>query len=202
MATNNSINSNQTGIQVFDGTSTFLGRTLTGTTNQIAVTNGDGVSGNPTIALSPIVVNSTQPAFLVTLTGAVSNVSGDGTVYTVAYDGTSFDQGTNISGNNTFTAPVNGRYYMMGCVSLTGLTSSFNNARIDISVGGAQTRSFQVNPGATIPASGGLTISISGIVTLVATNTVTIRIVVSGSTKTIGVGGDATDNYFCGYLMC
>jgi hypothetical protein len=202
MATNNVINSNQAGIQSYDGVSAFLGRTITGTTNQIAVTNGDGIAGNPTIALSPIVVNTTQPAFLVTLAGAVANVTGDGTVYTIAYDTTSFDQGTNISTNNTFTAPVSGRYYITGCVSLTGLAIGFTNARIDISVNGAQTRSFQINPGVNIPASGGLTISVSGIVTMAAAQTCVMRILVSGSTKTIGVGGDATDNYFCGYLMC
>ena len=33
-------------------TPTFAARTVTGTTNQITVTNGDGVSGNPTIAIS------------------------------------------------------------------------------------------------------------------------------------------------------
>lgn len=34
------------------GADTFASRTLTGTTNEISITNGDGVSGNPTIALS------------------------------------------------------------------------------------------------------------------------------------------------------
>ncbi len=34
------------------GTNTYAARTLTGTANEIAVTNGDGVSGNPTIGLA------------------------------------------------------------------------------------------------------------------------------------------------------
>ena len=43
------------GIVVSQGTATTLGRTITGTTNEITVTNGTGVSGNPTLALSPTV---------------------------------------------------------------------------------------------------------------------------------------------------
>ncbi len=45
----NSLNINQTGFQSFDGTATFLGRTLVAGTG-VSITNGNGVSGNPTIS--------------------------------------------------------------------------------------------------------------------------------------------------------
>jgi hypothetical protein len=42
---------NTNGILVQTAADTFTGRTLTGTANEITVTNGDGVSGNPTLSL-------------------------------------------------------------------------------------------------------------------------------------------------------
>lgn len=41
-----------TGIITKTGTSAYTARTITGTSNQIVVTNGSGISGNPTIALA------------------------------------------------------------------------------------------------------------------------------------------------------
>lgn len=52
MALSNSLNAGTTGIVVNLGTGSFTGRTLTGTANQIAVSNGDGVAGNPTFSLT------------------------------------------------------------------------------------------------------------------------------------------------------
>lgn len=44
-----------TGIVAQTASTTYAARTVTGTSNQITVTNGDGVSGNPTLALSSTV---------------------------------------------------------------------------------------------------------------------------------------------------
>lgn len=43
---------NTNGILTQTAADTFVGRTLTGTTNRITVTNGDGVAGNPTVDIS------------------------------------------------------------------------------------------------------------------------------------------------------
>lgn len=52
MATNNSTNQSATGIQSLTSGGVYNGRTITGTSNQISVTNGDGTAGNPTLALT------------------------------------------------------------------------------------------------------------------------------------------------------
>jgi hypothetical protein len=53
----------------------FTQRTITGTTNQVTVTNGDGVSGNPTLSLPQDIHTGASPSFntvTASLTGAAS----------------------------------------------------------------------------------------------------------------------------------
>ena len=89
MATNNLLNQYSTGIQSLTSGGVFNGRTITGTSNQISVSNGDGTAGNPTLSLtssiyvSGISFNSgsnslsiyTTGTYTPTITGSSSNPS-------------------------------------------------------------------------------------------------------------------------------
>lgn len=78
MTTGNAINLSASGIAAYDGAGTFAGRTITAGTG-ITVSNGSGVSGNPTInavgggiTWSVVTVNAT---FAVN-TGTIANKAG------------------------------------------------------------------------------------------------------------------------------
>ena len=58
-----------TGIMVKTGTGTGARRTVTGTTDEITVTNGNGVSGNPTLSLATAVTHSLALANTAVLVG-------------------------------------------------------------------------------------------------------------------------------------
>ena len=77
-----------TGLVVRTGSSTYSQRTLTGTSQQITVTNGDGVSGNPTLTLPSILqfgsshtlnAGATNSAIIAGDTNAIGS-GGDGSV--------------------------------------------------------------------------------------------------------------------------
>ena len=54
---------NTNGILTQTAADTFTGRTITGTANQVNVTNGDGVSGNPTLSLPQDIHTGATPQF-------------------------------------------------------------------------------------------------------------------------------------------
>jgi hypothetical protein len=71
---------NTNGILAQTAADTFAGRTITGTTNRIAVTNGNGVAGNPTLDIGSDVVTLTSAQALTnkTITDATNNVTANG----------------------------------------------------------------------------------------------------------------------------
>src|SRR5205085_1532834 len=92
---------NTNGLLTQTAADTFTGRTLTGTANSIGVTNGDGVSGNPTLALSPYIdVNS----------GALVRGVGYWTALSTALVGSTDSAGTLLIGNTTTSVVLGANY--------------------------------------------------------------------------------------------
>lgn len=119
----NSLNSSTSGLQSLTSAGMMNGRTLTGTANQISVSNGDGVAGNPTVSLTSTIYVSgisfdsgsntldtyVTGTFTPTVTGSSSNPSISyssqvgvyeriGNVVIFTYDG-EIDTGSGGSGN-------------------------------------------------------------------------------------------------------
>lgn len=94
MATANSINANSSGIAVYDAAGTWVGRTLTAGNAGVSITNGSGVSGNPTISVTGAgfpwtdITGATQT--LAINNGYVTNRSG-GVAYTLPTTATEGD---------------------------------------------------------------------------------------------------------------
>ena len=174
MPTNNSANMSTTGMLALTSTGSIIGRTITGTTNQITITNGDGTSANPTLSFpSPATFTATQPMVLANLSATTGAVTGDATVYTVIFDNEITDAGTNYNNSTgVFTAPVAGNYLVSGNIAFGGLGTTVNfvsyinsttalldgmsNNALNIGVGGYIWCPF----GGMIRLSGGGTISV------------------------------------------
>ena len=165
MAVQNSLRITQAGMVAFDGAATFAGRTLTAGSG-ISITNGDGISGNPTITASgnvPIsfVTNSgsgTPTAGVLNLlgTGAISS-SASGNTVTIAFSASGVptiattynaDSGSATPSLNTITFAGSGSVVTSatGSTITTALTGLTNHA---VLVGAGTSTITKVGPTAT-----------------------------------------------------
>lgn len=170
-------------------------RTLTGTENQIAVSNGNG-SADPVFSLPANVVNPLQTAFLANA-DVQTGVTGDGTNYvvpfTLATTGPTipplFNRGNNWNNSSTYTAPIDGVYFVHGDLSLTGITVDNTDAEIRVRINSNNVYSnFNGNIQGVKNSGNGFIIDVNQTMFLNAGDTVRIQLSVSGSaTKNIGI---------------
>jgi hypothetical protein len=139
-----------------------------------------------------------QPCFLASLSAIRTNVTGDGTDYTVVYDATEFDQATNFSGGTTFTAPVTGKYFFTFSITVFNLSVAHVRATCDIPF---YSRT-ELNPRNVMSSTGFCTMLTCKLASLTAGATVITSVGVHYGTKTVSVGGAGYDNYFSGWLVC
>lgn len=105
---------NTNGLLTQTAADTFTGRTLTGTTNRITITNGNGVSGNPTVDISSSYVGQNTITTL-------------GTIATGTWSATTI--AINKGGTGTTTAPSDGKLLIGktdGTYAVANLTAGSN----------------------------------------------------------------------------
>lgn len=142
-----------------------------------------------------------QPAFLATLTNTATNVTGDGTAYTVIYDNEIYDQNSDFNlGTSTFTAPVTGRYHFCVGIFYQDLGAAFTDLRVNCNTSNRIYLFIRCSP-SVFNTSGFVSIGNSSYADMDASDTATITAFVAGSTKTVDLLGDANAaNFFSGAL--
>lgn len=83
------------------------------------------------ISSSGEITKPLQPAFMLTQSSNLYNVTGSGTNYTILFDTERFDIGGNVA-SSVFTAPVTGKYLLCGVVSVYGITAAADDLQFNI----------------------------------------------------------------------
>ena len=150
-----------------------------------------------------IQTSTLQPAFSAIVGGAVANVTGDGTAYTIIAGTEIFDQNSNYnSGTGVFTAPITGRYQFNCALGINGMTAAFTSGQFTLVTSNRSYLANRMNYGA-IRDGTDLDLAFSVLADMDAGDTASLLLTVSGSTKTVGIRADGTNAYtsFSGYLV-
>ena len=137
-----------------------------------------------------------QPAFIANAT-TTANATGDATAATIIWGTEVYDQNADFA-SNTFTAPVAGRYHFSVNMNVTGMGAGHTSLLVQL-VTSNRTITFNAFNPAPILLAGVWTGGGSTDVDMDATDTATIKLIVSGSTKTVGYDTSST---FSGHLVC
>ena len=170
--------------------------TVAGVVDIARSTSGAQVSGNYSRNLK--VRSNVDADFQLRNSAATANNTGDGTSYTVAWTSEEYDSGSNVVPPVTaFTCQCAGTYYFTTSVLLENLGALHTSADFSLNQAGSVTRvnAIQLNPGAIRNASNRASVSISGYFQLAVADTVSVKITVAGSTKTVGIYGAAGTSF-------
>lgn len=148
------------------------------------------------------IVNNEHTGFFAQVTGGLTNVTGDGTIYTIIYNTEVQDFGGNYNpATGVYTAPYTGWYQFNASAFLNALTASFTSCAIYLTTPSYEFQANQCNIGAIRNASNQACLQISRTIYMTAGQTCVAKVIVSGSTKTVGFVNDSVSSTFTGKLV-
>jgi len=134
-------------------------------------------------------------SFQASLIATKSDVTGDGTEYTIPFDFNSWDFGDSFNtSTNLFTAPSAGIYHLSGQIRLSGVVVAHDSLVLKLLINGSDNRTIiELNPGAIEEQTGTrLTIPFTRDYLLSKGATVALKITVDGGTKVIDIQSGST----------
>jgi NADPH-dependent curcumin reductase CurA len=142
-----------------------------------------------------------QPSFSVYMANALTNVTGDGTVYQIVFDTEEFDTDNNVTlAGTTFLTPVAGKYRYTLNILITNIDVAHTTCNLNIVTSAGLT--FQCNPAAIQNSTNAATIAVSGIDIAGAGESIVCNLTVSGGAKQIGIAAGANFSYWDCSLIC
>lgn len=189
------------------GTAASSGRVVTlgnaTGTSGLALTSGSGniaMNTGLTVNSSGIDYNTKQPMFCAYLSASVTNVTGDGTYYSITWNSTTINQSSSFNTTtHLFTAPVTGNYLFILCAQLTGIISTHTNMESYMGENNGFYQNY-LNP-YWCAAAGTLSAYGSTICNMTASDAIGASILVRNGTKVIGLTGGIGYTCFMGYLI-
>lgn len=169
-----------------------------GTTGQVLTSNGANML--PTWQAGSV---ATSLVFAYLSAATTNDKTGDATDYTIIFDTAPLNVGTayNVA-TGLFTAPATGVYMFQTSILAQNIGAAHTLGSIQIQFTTPSMASLQsgINSPAAVRSNGDFTsFLVSGIASMVANQTAQVVLNIGGSTKTIGVGGNASQyyTYFC-----
>ena len=133
--------------------------------------------------------NASLPSFYAGVSTTPTNVTGDGTSYTILFDAIQFNTGSYYDASTgIFTAPYAGVYLLTAAVAMTDLDAAMTRGFATIVMDGADDFViFDLDIGGARNVAGTFCASGSVIVSLAATNTAKVIVQIDNSTKTADI---------------
>lgn len=146
-------------------------------------------------------VRPLQPAFLATLSATGSNVTGDGTEYTIAANSEVFDvSGDYDTSTYTFTAPVTGKYFFCLEVRVGSLSDTFTSGYARITTSNHVFKGNIADYGDENSA-GQLQRGFQTVADMDASDTCTFTLTISGGTKILDITANISVTYVNGFKV-
>lgn len=179
----------------------------TNTTSATSIKSGTGniaLNSGLTVDSTGRTTNIVQPAFYAYQSTSPTNVTGDGTAYVLALNTATLNQGSYYNTSTfTFTCPVAGFYHFDFAVlcqsvgSQTTLQLQVNNTTASLQYNGCY-----ANPTNMKAAGNFLGQNMACTILCAANDAIKFQVILSGSTKTVGIDGANGLTYVSGYLVC